>query len=66
MSDSGDSRDEINAKGMERDVMPAVRPTIPSTPEKELKTPFRDLFSANDEKDFQARTDFDTKSRGNA
>lgn len=29
MSDSGDSRDEINAKGM------AVRPTIPSTPEME-------------------------------
>lgn len=45
MSDSGDSRDEINAKGMERDVMPAVRPTIPPTPEMELKIPFR-IYSA--------------------
>lgn len=46
---------------MESDVMPAVRPKIPSTPEMELKISIRDQLSANDEKDFQTCTDIDTK-----
>lgn len=41
--DIGDSRDEINSKRMEDDLMPAVRPTIPS---QLLKISIRDLISS--------------------
>lgn len=47
ISDTRDSRDEINSKRMEDDLMPAVRPTIPSLL---LKISIRDLISASKEK----------------
>lgn len=47
ISDTGDSRDEINSKRMEGDLMPAVRPTVPSLL---LTFSIRDLISASEEK----------------
>lgn len=45
--DIGDSRDEINSKCLEDDLMSIVRPTIPS---QLLKISIRDLISASEEK----------------
>lgn len=49
MSDTGESRDENNSRGMKDSLMPAVRPSLL------LKISIRDLISANEKKDSLAQ-----------